>query len=43
MRYLMYLIRWQLSTPVLAFCVVFFSRYGNVWATVIANFLGGLK
>lgn len=41
-RYLLYLVRWQLSTPVLAFCVVYFARFGNLWATVLANLLGGL-
>jgi len=42
LRYLLYLIRWQLSTPILAVCIVYFNRYGSVWATVIANLLGGL-
>jgi DNA-directed RNA polymerase subunit RPC12/RpoP len=36
-----YLIRWQLSTPILAVCLFLF-HFGNVWNTVIANFLGGL-
>lgn len=41
-RYLLYLLRWQLSTPVLAFCAVFFARCGSLGSTVIANFIGGL-
>lgn len=41
-RYLLYLFRWQLSTPVLAFCVVKFAGLGNVFSTVIANLIGGL-
>ena len=41
-RYLLYLTRWQLSTPILAFCVAYFARFGNLWATVLANFIGGL-
>jgi DNA-directed RNA polymerase subunit RPC12/RpoP len=41
-RYLFYLLRWQVSTPILAFCVILFARFGNIWATVIANFIGGL-
>ncbi|MCE5200245.1 MAG: hypothetical protein ABFD54_04695 [Armatimonadota bacterium] len=41
-RYFIYLIRWQLSTPILAVCVGVFGNYGNVWSTVIANLIGGL-
>lgn len=41
-RYLLYLLRWQLSTPILAICISYFNRYGNFWATIIANFIGGL-
>lgn len=41
-RYLLYLLRWQLSTPILAVCVSTFVFLGNVWATVIANLIGGL-
>ncbi len=41
-RYLLYLLRWQLSTPILAVCVVYFACLGSMWSTVIANLLGGL-
>ena len=41
-RYFVYLLRWQVSTPILAFCVIFFAGFGNVWATIIANLIGGL-
>ena len=41
-RYLFYLLRWQLSTPILAVCVAFFAPFGNVISTVIANLAGGL-
>ena len=41
-RYILYLARWQLSTPILAFCVAYFVMFGDFWATVIANFIGGL-
>ena len=41
-RYFLYLIRWQLSTPILAVCVVFFATLGATWSTVIANLIGGL-
>lgn len=40
-RYLLYLLRWQLSTPILAFCLVFLS-FGVTWNTVVANLIGGL-
>ena len=41
-RYGVYLIRWQLSTPILAWCVVVFATLGATWATIIANLIGGL-
>ena len=41
-KYILYLIRWQLSTPILAICVAYFASYGTTMATVIANFIGGL-
>lgn len=41
-RYLLYLVRWQLSTPILAVCCAYFAHFGNVIATIIANFIGGL-
>jgi len=41
-KYLFYLIRWQLSTPILAFCVVMFATFGATVATVFANLIGGL-
>ena len=40
-KYLMYLLRWQLSTPILAICLSFFN-FGNFWNTVLANLIGGL-
>jgi hypothetical protein len=41
-RYFFYLVRWQISTPILAICIIIFARFGNIWATIIANFIGGL-
>lgn len=41
-RYSLYLIRWQLSTPILALCLVLFASTGKIWATVLANLIGGL-
>ena len=41
-RYFLYLVRWQLSTPILAICVIWFVSLGTAWATVLANLIGGL-
>ena len=41
-RYGLYLVRWQLSTPILAVCIKWFTVVGTMWSTVIANFIGGL-
>jgi len=41
-RYMLYLVRWQLSTPLLAVCITSFARFGNLVSTIIANLVGGL-
>ena len=41
-RYLAYLFRWQLSTPILAVCIIWFADFGTTWGTIIANLIGGL-
>ena len=41
-RYLIYLVRWQLSTPILAVVLIWLSNMSTLWATVIANLIGGL-
>lgn len=48
-RYILYLIRWQLSTPLLAPVVAFFKQSPNIFGTAedwiaatIANLIGGL-
>jgi hypothetical protein len=41
-RYGLYLIRWQLSTPILAGVLYVLSGTGRLFATIIANFIGGL-
>lgn len=41
-RYGLYLIRWQLSTPILAGVLYILSGTGKVMATTIANLIGGL-
>ncbi|MBP2144933.1 hypothetical protein J2129_000387 [Methanofollis sp. W23] len=41
-RYGLYLIRWQLSTPILAGVLILLSTMDPLLATVIANLIGGL-
>lgn len=41
-KYLLYLARWQLSTPILAGVLILFSFFNPVIATIIANVIGGL-
>lgn len=41
-QYGFYLLRWQLSTPILALCTFWLAGLGNVWAAIIANLIGGL-
>lgn len=40
-KFILYLIRWQLSSPILAVCLVWLASLGTVWATIIANLIGG--
>ena len=39
-KFLAYLLRWELSSLVLAPCLAIFGNLGVVWATVIANAIG---
>lgn len=41
MRFVAYLIRWQLSTPVLALCMWLMGGLDIILATVIVNLIGG--
>ncbi|MDD5326874.1 MAG: hypothetical protein PHY02_03555 [Phycisphaerae bacterium] len=41
-RYGLYLLRWQLSTPILAATLVVLASLGKLSATIIANLIGGL-
>ena len=41
-KYLLYLLRWQLSTPLLAGVLYYLSNYDITTATIIANLIGGL-
>lgn len=40
-KFVLYLLRWQCSSPVLAVCLIWLEPIGAVWATVIANLIGG--
>ena len=41
-QYILYLIRWQLSTPILAIVLKILSNMSTLTATIIANLIGGL-
>lgn len=41
-RYFLYLIRWQLSTPILAVVLIWLATLNQWVATIIANLIGGL-
>jgi DNA-directed RNA polymerase subunit RPC12/RpoP len=41
-RYGLYLIRWQLSTPILAVALIWLASMNKWVATIIANLIGGL-
>lgn len=40
-QFLLYLLRWQCSSPILALCLYFFN-FGTVINTIIANLIGGI-
>jgi hypothetical protein len=39
-RFFLYLLRWQLSSPILALCWYWLDNLGVVEATIIANLIG---
>ena len=41
-KYLFYLFRWQLSTPILALVLFWLNDWNVTLATVVANLIGGL-
>jgi hypothetical protein len=41
-KYAFYLIRWQLSTPILAVVLILLAAIPTLLATIIANLIGGL-
>lgn len=40
-RFILYLIRWQLSTPILALCLKWLN-FNTLINTIIANLIGGI-
>lgn len=40
-RFILYLIRWQLSTPILAIVLIWLASMNKWVATIIANLIGG--
>lgn len=41
-KYLFYLFRWQLSTPILAVVLLWLNNWNVTVATIVANLIGGL-
>lgn len=42
-KYVVYLLRWQLSTPILALVLIWLSDYNVTFATIVANLIGGMS
>lgn len=40
-KYILYLLRWQISSPILALCL-YYLDFGIVLNTIIANLIGGI-
>ena len=41
-KYAFYLLRWQLSTPILALVLFFMKDWNYLVATIVANLIGGI-
>lgn len=41
-RFILYMFRWQLSSPILYLCVLWLKPYGDLSATIIANIIGSV-
>ena len=41
-KFLLYLLRWQLSTPILALILFLMKDWNYLIATIIANLIGGI-
>ena len=43
MKLFLYIIRWQLSTPILYICMkLMIPKINMIWATIISNLIGAL-
>lgn len=40
-KFWLYLLRWQLSSPILALCMMLLGNCGVIVATIVANLIGG--
>ncbi len=40
-KFVLYLVRWQLSSPILAVCMVWMGEWNVAIATIVANLIGG--
>lgn len=40
-KFFLYLVRWQLSSPILAACMVWMGGWNVAVATIVANLIGG--
>ncbi len=40
-KFFLYLVRWQLSSPILAICMVWMGGWNVAIATIVANLIGG--
>ncbi|MBO7695757.1 MAG: hypothetical protein J6T10_24265 [Methanobrevibacter sp.] len=40
-RFFLYLLRWQMSTPLLAICMSILDL-PTIWKTIVANLMGGI-
>ena len=41
-RFIIYLMRWQLSGVILAPCIYLLNDYGSIVSAIVANLIGGI-
>lgn len=41
-RFIIYLMRWQLSGVILAPCIYLMKDYGSIVSAIVANLIGGI-
>jgi hypothetical protein len=42
LTYFLYILRWETSTPILAWCIGYFQQYSPFVRTILANLIGAL-